>query len=218
MLNRLGLLWLRVLEANPDNGGGVTDPPKDDKPPADPPKDDKAPADPPKDDKSPADPPKDDKVPAPRAPEKYGAFELPEGITMQPDEVQEFEGFARGLDLTQEQAQKLLAREHTYLGVVREDFLNQSKALQEGWRNEVRADKEVGGEQFNENSALVKKAVTTFFPGVDANTAFLDNPPVFKGLLKLAKQYLKEDGFVPGGANPKAKRSSMYPNSNHAEG
>ncbi len=78
----------------------VGNPPKEE-PGAEPPKEEPPKEEPPKEE-----PPKEE--PKPKAPEEYAEFTVPEGTTLDEQTATEFKGLAKELDLTQEQAQKLL--------------------------------------------------------------------------------------------------------------
>ena len=92
------------------------DPPKDDPPKDDPPKDDPPKDDPPKDDPPKDDPPKDDSKDKEGAPDSYENFKLPEQTPVTEEQVEKLGVLAKDLDLTQEQAQKVvdMAAEHLY--------------------------------------------------------------------------------------------------------
>jgi len=163
--------------------------------------------------KSKADPGKPDGDKAPgeqekqRAPEKY-EFKAPEGVKLDDAVIGEFESVARELGLSQDAAQKLVekiapkmaertaAQQAEAFAAFRADLVNQ-----------VKTDKELGGEKLAENLAVAKKALDNL--GTPALRMLLeqsglgDHPEIIRMFHKAGKA-ISEDGFVPGGKQPGA--------------
>lgn len=149
-------------------------------------------------------------------PEKY-EFKF-EGESKLDSEIQDqLGGIAKELKLSQDEAQKI-----ANLGPKLADKLvatqqAQFKTVVEGWANETRADKELGGDKLGENLAIAKKAVETF--GTPALTKLLNesglgnHPEVIRAFVK-AGRALSQDTHVQAddrGNNAEAL-AKLYPN------
>lgn len=128
-------------------------------------------------------------------------FDLPEGVTFDEKGAADFKALAKELNLAPDAAKKIadLAASRA-----RAQF-EQNRQLIDGWAEQVKADKEIGGDKLTENLAIAKKAVDTF--GSPALRELLEatglgnHPEVVKAFLKAGKA-ISEDGFVRGA--PKA--------------
>jgi hypothetical protein len=100
--------------------------------------------------------------PAPRAPEAYGEFTIPEGTILDEQSATEFKGLAKELDLTQEQAQKLLDFGGARIRAVTDEPHRLWAETQAKWQAEVKADPEIGGTRFKDSIAA---ANNVFVPG-----------------------------------------------------
>lgn len=138
------------------------------------------------------------------APEKYEDFKFPEGITFDEGIFSKFTDLAKGLNLSQDNAQKVmdLAIENmNHVQKVQEDAW---KKTRENWVKEIKTDKEFGGEKFNETLERSKRVMNKYFDKdvltfLD-NTGFGDNPALIKGLAKIDKAF-SEDISVNGEPN-----------------
>jgi hypothetical protein len=97
------------------------------------------------------------------APEKYEDFKLPEGVQSDPADVAEFQGLAKELNLTQEQAQKLIDFEAKVSQKAADAAATNQK---QAWvdhvdrlTTEFKADKEIGGAKLDESVALANLAL-----------------------------------------------------------
>ena len=141
--------------------------------------------------------------PAPGAPEKYTDFKLPENVTVNQDLLGKFNEVAKGLNLPQENAQKLmdLAAEHGTAVVAEQKA--QWDTIRDGWVTEIKADKDFGGDKFNETIERAKRALKTNDPENTMKdfletTGFGDFPPLIRMLANMDKRY-GEDKTVDGG-------------------
>lgn len=139
------------------------------------------------------------------APEKY-EFKTPGGVKLDEAVIGEFEIVARELGLTQDAAQKLV--EKIAPKMAERTAAQQAEAFtafRADLVNQVRTDKELGGEKLPENLAVAKKALDNL--GTPALRTLLeqsglgDHPEVIRLFYKAGKA-LSEDGFVPGGKQP----------------
>jgi hypothetical protein len=137
--------------------------------------------------------------------------------------TKEIGDYAKEHGLTQKQAQALLDRE---LKLIDDASVADKEAQEKGlaalkkkWNDEARVDKEIGGDKFDENLAVGKRALAKFFPGIakEANShPFLDHPEVLRGLLNIGKLLSPDGEFVTGKSNegPRDPAKVLFPNMN----
>jgi hypothetical protein len=70
------------------------------------------------------------------APEKYGDFKLPEGVTVDPEAMTSFQTTAKEMNLTQEQAQKLVDFQAGLVQKSQEAMVKGYDELKTAWRDE----------------------------------------------------------------------------------
>jgi hypothetical protein len=135
------------------------------------------------------------------APEEYADFSMPEGVELDAEIGGEFKTLAKELNLSQDAAQKfadLGAKQAQKFAQAQADAMAQARQT---WAEEARADKEFGGDKFDENLAHAKKAMDTF--GSDElrrllnETGLGNHPEVLRVFVKAGKA-ISEDRFVPG--------------------
>ena len=147
-------------------------------------------------------------APAPAAAEelKFNLPQLPEGVELDQASLDEFKAVIGDKDLTASQrAQKIVD-----LAVKREaGRLEQHKARVQGWVDEVKADKELGGDKLEQTLAVAEKAVQLGPPELEAflKASGLGNHPAMVKWAYAIGTRLSEDGHVsPGrGGTPPAK-------------
>jgi len=134
------------------------------------------------------------------APEKY-EFSAAEGADLDTEALKDFEPVARELNLTNEQAQKLVDAYPKILAGVQQRQTEAWQATTEQWAADVKADKEIGGDKLTANLSVAQRALDQF--GTPAlkeylNTTGLGNhPDLVKTFVKIGKA-LSEDGMVTG--------------------
>jgi len=149
------------------------------------------------------------------APETY-EFTAPEGKEYDSAVLEPFSAAAKEANLTQDAAQKLLDKMAPALA---ERQQSQVKAVQDGWLEAAKTDKEFGGEKLPENLATAKKAMDSFAsPELKTllNTTGLGNNPEVIRLFVKVGQSLSEDGFVRGSVSPQNTKTTaeiLYPTS-----
>lgn len=153
------------------------------------------------------------------APEKY-EFKAPEGTTLDNELLGEFEGMARELKLSQEDAQKVAD-----LGVkLTQKFqTQQAEAMQAAkaeWTAAATTDKEYGGDKLAENLAVAEKALDAFgtpeLKSLLKESGFSHHPELVRFMYRAGKA-ISEDRMVTGGAGPataatQSTAKSLYPN------
>ncbi|EAN4946459.1 peptidase [Salmonella enterica] len=143
---------------------------------------------------------KDDDKPE-GAPEKY-EFQAAEGVELDTEALKDFEPVARELNLTNEQAQKLVDAYPKILAGVQQRQAEAWQQTTEQWAADVKADKEIGGDKLTSNLSAAQRALDQFgTPELKdyLNTTGLGNhPDLVKTFVKIGKA-MSEDGMVSGG-------------------
>lgn len=154
------------------------------------------------------------------APEKYEAFTVPEGVTLDDAARTDLEAFAKDLNLTQEQAQKLLDRDLAARTASTEAMQSQFQAAVAQWVEDAKADPVIGGAEFDKNLGIAKTGMDKFatddMKALLRETNFGNHPTVIKHFHALGK-LIEQDKFVQGRAAPttaKTLAERLYGNSN----
>ncbi|MFY7244560.1 peptidase [Enterobacter cloacae complex sp. JNL001] len=154
----------------------------------------------PADGDKPADKPEDEEQKQEGAPEKY-EFTAGEGVELDTEALKDFEPVARDLNLTNEQAQKLVDAYPKILAGVQQRQAEAWQAQTEQWAADVKADKEIGGDKLTANLSAAQRALDLFgTPELKEylNTTGLGNhPDLVKTFVKIGKA-MSEDGMVDG--------------------
>ncbi|MCF0046681.1 peptidase [Enterobacter hormaechei] len=212
------LLHRRLCNEQPADGGAAPAPsepaaPADDAPapaadPAKPEGDKPQPGtegDKPQDDKpadgdKPAEKPDDKEQKQGGAPDKY-EFTAGEGVELDTEALKDFEPVARDLNLTNEQAQKLVDAYPKILAGVQQRQAEAWQKQTEGWAETVKADKEIGGDKLTANLSAAQRALDQF--GTPELKEYLNatglgnHPDLVKTFVKIGKA-MSEDGMVDG--------------------
>lgn len=151
------------------------------------------------------------------APEKY-EFTFPEGVTVDTDTLQKFEPVLKELGLPNDKAQKLA---DVWLSVRQAEAQAQQERWDEQfktWESEARADKEIGGQKFDENLKAAQSALARFgSPELKQllhynSTGLGSHPELIRFCMKIGKA-MAEDTFVPGSGSAAAlvTEATFYP-------
>lgn len=156
----------------------------------------------------------DTKAAEPVVPEAYD-LQMPDGVELDKAAADEFTTIAKELKLDQAAAQKLA-------DIAAKQAQRQVEAhtrLVESWVEQVKADKDIGGDKLDENLGIARKALETFgTPELRdvLNASGLGNhPEVIKAFVKAGKA-ISEDKFVAGapkGSDTDPARK-LFPNMN----
>lgn len=137
------------------------------------------------------------------APEAY-EFKPAEGVELDTEALKDFEPVARELNLTNEQAQKLVDAYPKILAGVQQRQADAWQATTEQWAADVKADKEIGGNKLTGNLSAAQRALDQFgTPELKEylNTTGLGNhPDLVRTFIKIGKA-MSEDGMVSGKEN-----------------
>lgn len=163
---------------------------------------DKPQDDKPADGDKPADKPDDKEQKQEGAPEKY-EFKPAEGLELDTSALEQFEPIARELNLTNEQAQKMVDLYGTkIMPMVQKRQSEVWQKTTEQWAAEVKADKEIGGDKLTANLSAAQRALEQF--GDPELKEYLDStglgnhPALVKAFIKVGKA-MSEDKVVTGG-------------------
>ncbi|HCB3419542.1 TPA: peptidase [Escherichia coli] len=162
---------------------------------------DKPQEDKPADGDKPADKPDDKEQKQEGAPEKY-EFKPAEGQELDTAALEQFEPIARELNLSNEQAQKMVDLYGTkILPMVQQQQAEAWQKTTEQWAADVKADKEIGGDKLTANLSAAQRALDLF--GSPALKEYLEgtglgnHPELVKTFIKIGKA-MSEDGMVDG--------------------
>ncbi|SNR73743.1 hypothetical protein SAMN05192560_0777 [Methylobacillus rhizosphaerae] len=131
------------------------------------------------------------------APESYD-FKAPEGQAFDEGVISAFSEVAKELNLSQDNAQKVLDK---MAPVIQQQQVQQLSQARAAWVETVKADKEIGGDKLNENLAIAQRGIKHV--GSPELTTLLnesglgDHPEVIRTFVRIGKLF-SEDGFVAG--------------------
>lgn len=135
---------------------------------------------------------------APGAPEKYD-LKVPDGMTLDESALAEFDPVARELNLSNEQAQKLAdiySKRMTELAQRQQESWKETTAK---WVDNVKADKEIGGQNLDTSVRHAQAALTKFgTPELKAQmdaTGMGNHPELVRVFARIGKA-MAEDTFV----------------------
>ena len=141
-------------------------------------------------------------------PEKYD-FKFPEGIEADKEAIAQFEPLAKELKLSQKSAQKLVDFQSNLMRKAAEGLQTRWDTVREGWRNEVDADADIGGQKKDEALNDAKAALKAFgtpklFEALN-QTGVGDHPEFIRVFSKIGR-LIREDKIVTGGSSAQAKK------------
>lgn len=135
------------------------------------------------------------------APEQYADFTFPEGVEIDAEALGAFKNVAKELNLDQAGAQKVAEIGAKLAEKWATAAQTQHQATLDGWINEVKADKELGGDALPQNLAVAKRALDTYgnqgLKDLLNTSGFGNNPDVIKFMRNVGLT-LKEDTVVTG--------------------
>ena len=142
---------------------------------------------------------------------------LPEGV--EPDTVlqKSFAPVAKELNLTQDQAQKLVTLQSEHVLALQKQADEQYAQTQKQWVDELKSDKELGGDKFDASLEVAKRPITKFgddaFRSVLEESGLGNNPAVFKFMHKLGVAMGEDSAGMPsgGGSQDKSAADLLFP-------
>ena len=152
------------------------------------------------------------------APEKYEAFKVPEGFTLDEAVSKEAGDIFKNLGLDQAQGQSLVDFYIAKTKEAAEAPYNEYLKMREGWQNDVKADPEIGSRlpQVKETVARAldslgdAKLATDFRAAMDLTGAG-DHPAFIKAFYKLAQQVTEGKAVKGGGPSPAGQKGPDTP-------
>lgn len=160
---------------------------------------------------------KEAKDKADKVPEKYEFKSPVEGQELDAEMTAALEPVARELGLNNEQAQKLV-------DIYGKDILPKIEARQqenwakqtEAWANEVKTDKEIGGDAFVANLGLAQKALDTFAPAglreYLETTGLGNHPDLVRCFVKVGKAMSEDSMIMPNTGGQRSAADVLYGN------
>ena len=142
-----------------------------------------------------------------QAPESYQPFTLPDGMSADAEQMQSASALFKELNLTQEQAQKLVDfHSKHWLGAVDTYEQELTRRVAE-WGEQTKANPEFGGNRLTESLTSVRRAISKLGGNeleIALNeTGAINHPGIFGAFVRMGK-LLAEDSFVAGQAAPGA--------------
>lgn len=154
--------------------------------------------------------PEDKKEDQAQAEIKAEDLKLPENSSLDNAAIDQVLSFAKEHKLNKEQAQAILEFENKALADFeksQQDMLKQKSTVD--WVNELKADKEFGGEKFAESIKLasnaLKKFATPEFVSILESTGLGNNPELNRVFYRIGKAMADDTLVQPGAAAPKQK-------------
>lgn len=135
-------------------------------------------------------------------PEKY-TFVAPAEVALDPTVMDAFGEIAKGLKLSQEDAQNVVNQMAPL--IVKNDaarIQELSNAASKAWIEQSTADKEFGGDKFEENRAIALRAFDAFgtpeLKQILIDSHLGDHPELIRWAYRVGKQLGPDNKFVPG--------------------
>ena len=152
------------------------------------------------------------------APEKY-EFKAGKNGELDQEALKGFEPLARELNLTNEQAQKMVdLYGEKLLPQIQKQQTEAWQKTTEQWAADVKADKEIGGDKLVSSLSVAQRALDQFgTPELKEylnSTGLGNHPELVKAFVKIGKS-MSEDGMVTGSkTTTQSVAQRMYPNMN----
>ncbi len=171
---------------------------------------------PPEEDKGSRDPKEDEEKPS--APDEYEDFTLPEGYEANEAELGEFKTLAKDFNLSQDQAQSLIDFEAKRMQDQASQLAKTWHDQVGGWLDDAKADKEIGGREWNGTlryaNAFVNKFGSEGLREVMEQVGLGNHPEVLRAFAK-AGRAISDDEIESGkgpAAAPKTAAELIYNN------
>lgn len=151
----------------------------------------------------------------PVVPEKY-ELKMPEGSQLSQTRIDQVSAYAKEKGLSNEQAQEILNRESDAVAGFFESQKADLLAKSEGWISEIKADKEFGGENFNQTIEFAKRSIDQFgdpeLKRVFDETGIGNHPLIVKMHAKIGK-LMADDKMVSAhaGGSEERREDRLYP-------
>lgn len=138
-------------------------------------------------------------------------LKAPDNALFDNTHLEQFKGLAKELGLTPEAAQKLVERDNQLLSGFVDKRTQEWSTQTAQWGEQVKADKELGGENFNSTVTSARTALDRFaspeFKRMLNETGYGNHPELVRLFANIGKA-MKEDRMVSTGA-PVSKEKTM---------
>ena len=139
------------------------------------------------------------------APEAYEDFNIPEGTEVDKEALKQFQDLAREFNLTQDKAQKLVDFQAAFAEKLTQQNVKVWEKMRTDWLADSKADKDIGGQNFEGRVESSKRALTQF--GTPAlvevlETYGLGNHPEIIRFTARVGDAIGDDTIVPGSGGP----------------
>lgn len=137
-----------------------------------------------------------------KAPDQYADFKIPDGFEADTESLKTFKDLAKGLNLSQDKAQKLVDFQASFLEKYLSEQVKVWGKLRNDWLEEAKADPEIGGAKFKEVTETAKKALKALgTPKLVEmiETYGIGNHPEFIRFVTKVGNLIKDDTVVPPG-------------------
>lgn len=145
-----------------------------------------------------------------KAPDKYD-LKLPEKTLLNQANLDEIVAYAKAQGLSNEQAQAHVERESAAISKDRENQKAEFVKMNNGWLEELKADKVLGGDKLGENDEKAARVLDAFgtpeFKKELTDSGLGRHPGLFRMLVKIAGA-MGEDNFIAAGAQAAEKEKS----------
>lgn len=124
---------------------------------------------------------------------------LPKDSPLAPSVIDEIASYAKEQGLSNEAAQGILERQSKAVAEYEAGKKTEFEKIRDGWKDEVKADKELGGENLAKSAELAQRVVDRFgskgFKTMLEDTQFGDNPEVIRTFKRIGEM-MTDDQFV----------------------
>jgi len=142
------------------------------------------------------------------APESYD-LKVPEKSLLSEAHVESLKAYAKEKGYSNADAQSLLEREHNAAKASIEGITQKAGLQSQEWLKEAKADKDIGGEKFQQTIDDANKGFLNAFQGAEDLSRFMvdsglgNHPKVLKFFSQLYREKMKSDTMVhPNGQQP----------------
>lgn len=154
------------------------------------------------------------------APDEYADFTMPDGVEADKELVAEASVVFKEQNFTQDQAQAIVDFDNARQAKAAEAQQTTWADTLSGWVDEVKADKDIGGDKFDETVSVAKKAIDAF--GTPALASALDatgvgSHPEFVRFFHAVGVAIADDTIKHGGDGGESRprtAQDLYTNSN----
>lgn len=135
----------------------------------------------------------------------YADFTMPEGMTLNAEQLEAAKPLFKDLGLNQEQAQKLVDFQAQQVQASQQGQMDAFNQLKTDWVEQAKQDAEIGGDKFDETVGIAKEAIAKF--GNEGLTKLLNDfgmgnhPEVIRFMAKVGR-LTREDNPDAGGSPP----------------